>query len=42
MIMSRVDASWFKFAIGFLIICAVIANYWLERRARLIKVETAS
>src|SRR5690606_4572276 len=42
MIMSRVDASWFKFAIGFLIICAVIANHWLERRARRIKVETAS
>jgi simple sugar transport system permease protein len=42
MIMSRVDASWFKFAIGFLIICAVIANHWLERRARLIKVETTS
>ncbi len=42
MIMSRVDASWFKFAIGFLIICAVIANHWLERRARTIKVETAS
>jgi len=42
MIMSRVDASWFKFAIGFLTICAVIANHWFERRARLIKVETAS
>lgn len=42
MIMSRVDASWFKFAIGFLTICAVVANHWLERRARLIKVETAS
>lgn len=42
MIMSRVDASWFKFAIGFLTICAVIANHWLEKRARLIKVETAA
>lgn len=40
MIMSRVDASWFKFAIGFLTICAVVANHWLEKRARLIKVET--
>lgn len=42
MIMSRIDASWFKFAVGFLIICAVIANHWLERRARRIKVETAA
>ena len=42
MIMSRVDASWFKFAIGFLTICAVVANHWLEKRARLIKVETSS
>lgn len=41
MIMSRVDASWFKFAIGFLIVCAVIANHWLERRARNIKLEVA-
>lgn len=42
MIMSRVDASWFKFAIGFLTIVAVVANHWLGRRARLIKVETPS
>ncbi|MER9231439.1 ABC transporter permease [Mesorhizobium sp. M0622] len=41
MIMSRVDASWFKFAIGLLIILAVIANAWLGRTARRIKVETA-
>ncbi len=41
MIMSRVDASWFKFAIGLLTIAAVIANMWLTRRARAIKLETA-
>lgn len=41
MIMSRVDANWFKFAIGFLTIVAVIANMWLGRRARNLKVETA-
>jgi simple sugar transport system permease protein len=39
MIMSRVDASWFKFAIGLLTIAAVIANAWLGRAARRIKVE---
>lgn len=41
MIMSRVDASWFKFAIGFLTILAVIANAWLGRTARRIKLEVA-
>lgn len=41
MIMSRVDASWFKFAIGLLTIVAVIVNAWLGRTARRIKVETA-
>ena len=40
MIMSRVDANWFKFAVGFLTIVAVIANIWLGRRARGIKVDT--
>lgn len=40
MIMSRVDANWFQFAIGFLTVAAVIANMWLGRRARGIKVET--
>jgi simple sugar transport system permease protein len=39
MIMSRVNANWFQFAIGFLTILAVIANMWLGRRARAIKVE---
>jgi simple sugar transport system permease protein len=42
MVMSRVDANWFKFAIGVLIVVAVIANMWLARRARAIKVETGA
>ena len=41
LIMSRVDASWFKFAIGLLTIVAVIANAWLGRTARKMKVETS-
>ena len=41
-VMSRVDANWFKFAIGVLIVVAVIANMWLARRARAIKVETGA
>jgi simple sugar transport system permease protein len=40
MIMSRVDANWFKFAIGLLTVLAVIVNAWLGRTARHIKVET--
>ena len=40
MVMSRVDANWFKFAVGFLTIVAVIANIWLGRRARGMKVDT--
>lgn len=39
MIMSRVDANWFQFAIGLLTVLAVIANMWLGRRARGMKVE---
>lgn len=42
MVMSRVDANWFKFAIGFLTILAVVANIWLARRARALKVETGA
>jgi simple sugar transport system permease protein len=38
MIMSRVDANWFKFAIGLLTIVAVVANMWLGRRGRGMKV----
>ena len=40
MIMSRVDANWFKFAIGLLTVLAVIANNWLGRRGRGMRVET--
>jgi simple sugar transport system permease protein len=41
MIISRVDANWFKFAIGALTVLAVILNAWLGRRARRIKVQPA-
>ena len=34
LVMSRVDANWFKFAIGALTILAVILNTWVRRRAR--------
>jgi simple sugar transport system permease protein len=40
MIISRIDGTWFNFAVGFLIIIAVIGNTWLGQRARAIKVET--
>ncbi len=39
LVLSRVDANWFKLAIGALTIFAVIANSALRRRARAIKVE---
>lgn len=40
LVLSQVDANWFKFAIGFLTIFAVVANSWLGKRAKAIKVET--
>ena len=40
LVLSQVDANWFKFAIGFLTIFAVVANAWLRKRARAIKIET--
>lgn len=40
LVLSQVDANWFKLAIGSLTIFAVIANSWLRKRARAIKVET--
>lgn len=40
LVLSQVDANWFKFAIGFLTIFAVVANAWLGKRAKSIKVET--
>ena len=40
LVLTRVDANWFKFAIGALLIFAVVANAWLRRTARGIKLET--
>lgn len=40
LVLSQVDANWFKLAIGTLTIVAVILNSWLRKRARAIKVET--
>lgn len=40
LVLSQVDANWFKFAIGFLTIFAVVVNAWLGKRAKAIKVET--
>jgi simple sugar transport system permease protein len=39
LVLSQVDANWFKFAVGGLTILAVVANSWLQRTARRIKVE---
>jgi simple sugar transport system permease protein len=39
LVLSQVDANWFKFAIGFLTIFAVIANAWMRKRAKAIKME---
>ena len=37
LVMARIDANWFRFAIGGLTIVAVILNTWLRLRARRIK-----
>lgn len=34
LVMARIDANWFKFAIGALTIFAVVLNMWVRRRAR--------
>lgn len=39
MVLSRIDSNWFKFAVGALTILAVVANAWMRRRARAIKVK---
>lgn len=39
LVLSQVDANWFKFAIGTITIVAVIANAWMRGRARRIRVE---
>jgi simple sugar transport system permease protein len=38
-VLSQVDANWFKFTVGALTVLAVVANSWLLRTARRIKVE---
>jgi simple sugar transport system permease protein len=40
MVMSQIDGTWFKFAIGALTILAVVGNAWLRKRGRAMKVET--
>ena len=40
MVMSQIDGTWFKFAIGALTIFAVVGNAWLRRRGRAMTVET--
>lgn len=40
MVLSQIDANWFKFAIGALTILAVVGNSWLRKRGRAMKVET--
>jgi simple sugar transport system permease protein len=40
MVMSQIDGTWFKFAIGALTIFAVVGKAWLRRRGRAMKVET--
>ena len=39
LVLSRVDANWFKFAIGVLTMFAVVANAWMGKISRKIKVE---
>ncbi len=39
MVLSQIDANWFKFAIGALTILAVVGNAWLRKRGRAMKVE---
>ena len=34
LVMTQVDANWFKFAVGALTIFAVVANAWLRRAAQ--------
>lgn len=39
LVLTQVNANWFQFAIGFLTVLAVVANSWLRRTARRIKVQ---
>lgn len=40
LVLSQVDANWFKMALGSLTVFAVILNAWLRKKAKAIKVET--
>ncbi len=40
LVLSRVDANWFKMALGALTVFAVIMNAWLRAKAKGMKVET--
>ncbi len=42
LVLTQVDANWFKFAIGGLTIFAVVTNAWMRRTARGIRVDTAA
>ncbi|MDW4499366.1 ABC transporter permease [Sulfitobacter sp. D35] len=42
LVLSQVDANWFKMALGALTVIAVILNAWLRKRAKAIQVETGS
>jgi len=42
LVLVGVDANWFKFAIGFLMIFAVVANSWVSAQAKKIKLEVGS
>lgn len=41
LVVSRVDANWFKMAVGGLTVFAVIMIAWLRAKAKRMKVETA-
>lgn len=40
LVLSRVDANWFKMALGTLTVVAVILNAWMRQKSRAIRVET--
>ena len=39
LVLTQIDANWFKFAVGALTIVAVVANAWMRRTARRLKVQ---
>jgi len=40
LVLSQVDANWFKMALGGLTVFAVVLNSWLRNQAKSIKVVT--